>query len=108
MANSFRANPDFDTFEVLTSLGTGEALISTLDEKGVPSVVKQCKVLPPQSMMGPITDEEKKKITENKSAWGCDLCQEICPMNKNKKYTEIAEFLNSAKPKLICCTTSKN
>lgn len=61
VANSFRANPDFDTFEVLTSLGTGEALISTLDEKGVPSIVKQCKVLPPQSMMGPITDEEKKK-----------------------------------------------
>lgn len=48
---------------------------------------------------GDLTDEEKKKITENKSAWGCDLCQEICPMNKNKKYTEIAEFLNSAKPK---------
>ena len=38
-----------------------EALISTLDEKGIPGVVKKCKVLPPQSMMGPITDDEKKK-----------------------------------------------
>ncbi len=60
-AASFRANPDFDTYEVLTSLGTGEALISVLDEKGIPGIVKQCRILPPQSMMGPITDEEKQK-----------------------------------------------
>ena len=61
VAESFRANPDFDTYEVLMALGTGEALISTLDEKGIPTVVKKCNVLPPQSMMGPITDEEKKQ-----------------------------------------------
>jgi len=61
VASSFRENPDFDTYEVLTSLGTGEALISTLDEKGIPGIVKKCKVLPPQSLMGPISDEEKKK-----------------------------------------------
>ena len=60
-ADSFRTNPAFDTREVLTSLGTGEALISVLDEKGIPSIVQNCKVLPPQSMMGPITDEEKKR-----------------------------------------------
>ena len=60
-ADSFRTNPAFDTREVLTSLGTGEALISVLDEKGIPSIVQNCKVLPPQSMMGPITDDEKKR-----------------------------------------------
>ena len=60
-ADSFRTNPNFDTREVLTSLGTGEALISALDEKGIPSIVQNCKVLPPQSMMGPITDDEKKR-----------------------------------------------
>lgn len=60
-AASFRANPDFDTKEVLTQLGTGEALISVLDEKGIPTVVKQCKILPPQSLMGPISDEEKQQ-----------------------------------------------
>ncbi len=58
---SFRTNPEFDTYETLISLGTGEALISTLDAEGVPGIVKNCKVLPPQSMMGSITDEEKKK-----------------------------------------------
>ncbi len=60
-ANSFRTNPAFDTKEVLTSLGTGEALISVLDEDGIPGIVQKCKVLPPQSLMGPITDEEKKQ-----------------------------------------------
>ncbi len=48
---------------------------------------------------GNLTEEEKKKIIENKSVWGCDLCQEVCPMNRDKKCTEIEEFLNSARPK---------
>lgn len=60
-ADSFRSNPAFDTREALTALGTGEALISVLDEKGIPTIVQNCKVLPPQSMMGPISDEEKKR-----------------------------------------------
>lgn len=60
-ANSFRTNPAFDTKEVLTSLGTGEALISVLDEDGIPGIVQKCKVLPPQSLMGPIPDSEKKQ-----------------------------------------------
>ena len=60
-AKSFRVNPAFDTKEVLMSLGTGEALISVLDEEGIPTIVKQCKILPPQSMMGPISDEDKKQ-----------------------------------------------
>ncbi len=64
-AESFRVNPDFDTLEVLTALGTGEALISVLDEKGVPTVVKQCDILPPQSMMGPIDDTERNNQVTN-------------------------------------------
>ena len=64
-AMSFRENPEFDTFEVLTALGTGEALISVLDEKGVPTVVKQCDILPPQSMMGPIDDSERNYQVTN-------------------------------------------
>lgn len=59
-AESFRENPDFDTYEVLTSLGTGEALISVLDEDGVPTIVKQCKILPPQSQMGALDDNVRK------------------------------------------------
>ena len=60
-ANSFRPNPEFKTIDVLTALGTGEALISVLDEDGIPGIVQKCRVLPPQSLMGPISDEERQK-----------------------------------------------
>ncbi len=52
-ARAFRANPAFDTEEALTSLGVGEALVSMLDEKGIPALVEKAKILPPQSLMGP-------------------------------------------------------
>ena len=58
-AQSFRENPAFSTVEVLTRLGVGEALISFLDEKGVPRIVEQCKVLPPRSRMGTIEENER-------------------------------------------------
>ncbi len=59
-AQSFRENPEFDTYQTLTNLGIGEALISVLDEDGVPTVVKKCSVLPPQSQMGALDDEIRR------------------------------------------------
>ncbi len=53
---SFRENPEFDTFETLTSLAIGEALVSVLDEQAVPTMVKKCNILPPSSQMGAIDD----------------------------------------------------
>lgn len=58
-AQSFRENPDFDTYEELTQLGIGEALISVLDESGVPTIVKKCNILSPQSQMGALDDGER-------------------------------------------------
>ena len=55
-AKAFRVNPAFDTETALTELGVGEALVSFLDEKGIPTVVERARILPPQSMMG-IADE---------------------------------------------------
>lgn len=60
-AQSFRENPAFDTFEVLTQLGIGEALVSVLDEEGIPTIVKRCKILPPQSQMGALEDEVRRR-----------------------------------------------
>lgn len=60
-AASFRVNPAFDTKKVLSELGTGEALVSVLDEDGIPTIVKRCRILPPQSLMGPISDQEKQQ-----------------------------------------------
>ena len=56
-ANAFRENPDFNTEEALMALGTGEALVSFLDEKGTPSIVENAKILPPCSLMGAASDD---------------------------------------------------
>lgn len=60
-ASSFRENPEFDTLQTLQELGTGEALVSVLDEKGIPTIVKRTKILPPQSYMGMIDDGERQR-----------------------------------------------
>ncbi len=58
-AQSFRTNPAFDTAEAIQALGVGEALVSTLDEKGAPTVVAQTKIRPPDSRLGPATEAER-------------------------------------------------
>ena len=55
-AKGFRVNPAFDTKTALTELGVGEALVSFLDEDGIPNIVERAFILPPQSLMG-IADE---------------------------------------------------
>ncbi len=64
-AETFRANPAFDTETVITELGTGEALISFLDEKGAPQPVERAFVLPPQSQIGPISADERSQIIKS-------------------------------------------
>lgn len=61
-AETFRANPEFDTREKLTNLGVGEALVSTLDEKGRPQIVQQTLIKPPQSQIGPISEQQRQKL----------------------------------------------
>ncbi len=61
-AETFRANPAFDTVEVIGNLGVGEALISTLDKKGVPSIVERTLMSPPRSQFGPVSEEERGRI----------------------------------------------
>ena len=62
-AETFRENPEFDTVEAITALGTGEALISCLDQKGIPSVVERAFILPPQSQFRTIDDMLRNQIT---------------------------------------------
>jgi hypothetical protein len=61
-ATTFRANPSFDTEKAIMELGIGEALVSTLDEKGQPTMVQKTLVRPPNSRVGPITDAERKAV----------------------------------------------
>ena len=57
-AQSFRENPNFDTEEALQALGVGEALVSVLDEKGVPTIVERAGILPPRSSMNAVSAEQ--------------------------------------------------
>jgi uncharacterized protein len=61
-AETFRPNPELDVEKVITELGVGEALVSFLDEKGIPSMVEKAKILPPQAQIGPITPEERAAL----------------------------------------------
>jgi len=61
-ADSFRPNPKLDTAQVITELAVGEALVSVLQDKGVPSVVERTLVRPPASRLGPATDEERRRV----------------------------------------------
>lgn len=58
-AQTFRANPAFDTAEAITQLGVGEALVSVLDEKGSPTVVDRVLIRPPLSGVGAITPAQR-------------------------------------------------
>jgi len=64
-ASTLRKNPEIDTEKAILELGTGEALVSFVDEEGMPSIVELAKILPPQSYMGEITKEEFDGIISN-------------------------------------------
>ena len=69
-ADSFRANPAFDTSEKITQLKTGQALVSVLDSEGTPSVVEVTKILPPQSKMGILEDTIVQQYISSDSIYG--------------------------------------
>jgi len=69
-AETFRSNPAFDTYTTLLELGTGEALVSFLDEKGAPRMVERAKILFPLSQIGAITEEQRKQIINSSRLYG--------------------------------------
>ena len=69
-AETFRANPAFDTSEAISNLETGEALVSFLDEKGAPSVVERAKILFPLSQIGPIDQMTRNSFINRSSIYG--------------------------------------
>ena len=61
-AETFVANPKLDVAGVISQLGVGEALVSTLQEKGVPMPVERTLICPPRCRMGAITPEERAAV----------------------------------------------
>ena len=69
-AETFRANPEFKTEDAIMELGTGEALVSFLDEKGAPTMVERAKILFPLSQIGAITESQRETIIRQSRIYG--------------------------------------
>jgi len=69
-AKTFRQNPAFNTEQVITELGVGEALVSFLDEKGVPSIVERAIIVPPEGQAGAITPDERIRTIQKSPVYG--------------------------------------
>lgn len=80
----FRPNPAFSTLDAITELGVGEALVSTLEGKGSPSIVDRTLIRPPSSRMGPVTAEERAEIMRY-----CDLLDRYRHVNDRQSAYEV-------------------
>lgn len=102
-AQTFRQNPNLDTEQVITELGVGEALVSTLDAKGRPTEVQRTLIKPPQSQIGPVTMVMRKalmseslvngvydKAVDRKSAYEI-LAERAEQQAKEQEATEVEE-----------------
>lgn len=69
-ANTFRSNPSFKTEDAIMELGTGEALVSFLDEKGTPQIVERAKMLFPLSQIGAISDTQRDTLIKSSRIYG--------------------------------------
>lgn len=69
-AQTFRTNPAFDTEEAIMELGTGEALVSLLDQEGTPQVVQRARILFPLSQIGAITSDQRTRIINASRLFG--------------------------------------
>lgn len=89
-ARSFRINPSFRTVDAIQELGTGEALVSVLDEKGVPSIVERANILPPRSSMAAVSDAELLAVVDSSLLKG-KYATEKDNVSAYEKLVEIAQ-----------------
>ena len=86
-ANSFRANPAFNTEEAIQALATGEALVSVLNEEGIPTMVEKANILPPRSSM-----KACDSVTLQAHILGCPLREKyLNELDEESAYEVIAE-----------------
>jgi uncharacterized protein len=69
-ADTFRSNPKVDVATAITELGVGEALVSFLDEKGIPTPVERTFICPPGSRIGSVTDTERSETVKSSNVFG--------------------------------------
>jgi DNA double-strand break repair helicase HerA and related ATPase len=86
-AETFRQNPAFDTAKLIMELGVGEALVSTLDEQGSPTMVERTLIAPPAARVGPVTEAERKEVIAQ-SPWRGKYDQ---PLDSESAYEMLAK-----------------
>jgi uncharacterized protein len=69
-AETFRQNPKFKTDQAITELAVGEALVSTLEGKGTPSMVERTFIKPPSAQVGPISAEGRARAIQKSGLSG--------------------------------------
>lgn len=92
-AENYRPNPDFDTAEAIQNVGTGEAVTSLLEAKGVPGIVQRTLIRPPFSQLGPVSDEERAeaiKASPMAEKYGKKLNRESAQEKLTKRAEEAA------------------
>ena len=91
-ADTFRANPAFNTYNTLLELGTGEALVSFLDEKGTPNIVERAKILFPLSQIGAISEDQRSDLIKRSRLYG----RYDHPIDRESAFERIAAELEAA------------
>lgn len=86
-AETFRSSGKLDVSRVITELGVGEALISTLDPKGMPTEVERALVYPPSSRLEPLTMEERRRVMERSPLYG----HYECTVDRESAYEKLRE-----------------
>lgn len=69
VADTFRSNPRLDVASTITELAVGEALVSFLDDKGMPQIVERAWIMPPQSQLAPLADTERNAAFQSDSLY---------------------------------------
>ncbi len=107
-AQTFRSNAAVDVETVITTLGVGEALVSCLDAKGMPTPVEQVLLRPPMSRIGPLLDEERATIMQRSRYRGRfdTLVDRESAYELLKSRAEQAQQINAATPPVISQTPS--
>ena len=90
---SFVANPDFDTADAVTTLGTGEALVSVLSEDGRPLAVQRTLISPPESRIGPLSESERSALIQRSPIRG----RYDTPLDRQSAYELLKERADSVK-----------
>ncbi|MBK8312791.1 MAG: DUF853 domain-containing protein [Acidobacteria bacterium] len=104
-ATTFRQNPEVEVESAITELGVGEALVSMLDEKGTPGIVRRALIVPPHSRLGPITPQERAQVIQSsiiaghyENAVDRESAFEILKNRREESDAAIQETTENSKP----------